>query len=159
MIRPRPMPPKPERPPKRGTPEWIQKKRAESRERFSSRRAKDRPTRSATQSKHEPRSTERPAYRKRLPARSERRKRLDVIYRVLRLLFLRRHLFCEACVVLDPGRKPRRATEVHHKSGRGKFYLAVWTWLAVCLHCHRWITDHGKQAEEKGLIVRVYEKH
>lgn len=159
MVRPRPMPPKPDRPPKRGTTEWIQKKRAEARARFSSRLAKDRATRSATPSKQKKRWRERSASRKRLPARSERRKRLDVIYTVLRLLFLRRHPFCEACALLDPERKPRRATEVHHVSGRGKFYLAIWTWLAVCLWCHRWITDNGKAAEAKGLIVRVYEKH
>jgi hypothetical protein len=142
------MPPKPERPPKRGTPEWIQRKIAERRERFARKREKARSTPSAT-----------PKPRKRLPRQSPGRRRLDAIYTVLRLLFLRRHPLCEACGALKPGTKPRAATEVHHKQGRGKFYLAVETWLAVCSGCHRWITDNGKAAERLGLLVRVYEKH
>lgn len=72
-----------------------------------------------------------------------------MIYKVFRILFLRRRPICEAC-------RTNRATQVHHKSGRGRFYLVVATWMAVCFKCHDWITRNGKAAAAKGWIVRVF---
>lgn len=42
------------------------------------------------------------------------------------------------------------ASEVHHKRGRGEYFLDVSTWLSVCRTCHVYITDHPKEAIERG---------
>jgi len=71
----------------------------------------------------------------------------DSVYFQLRIEFLTTHPTCEARL---PGCQCH-ATEVHHKKGRGVFYLVVSTWLAVCWKCHQWITEHSKEAIELGL--------
>lgn len=54
--------------------------------------------------------------------------------------------------------KGDEATDVHHKKGRGKYYLDRSTWLAVCRKCHRRITDNSKEAIELGLSVSRLKK-
>ena len=53
-------------------------------------------------------------------------------YKIVRDLFLKENVFCEAglkgCQV--------KSSEVHHKRGRGKNLCNVETFLAVCRHCH-----------------------
>ena len=83
---------------------------------------------------------------------SRRRKQEGEAYSILRKAFLEARPFCEAKV----GNCTHHASDVHHKSGRGRFYLDVTTWLPVCANCHRWITDHGRQAEALGLITRHF---
>jgi hypothetical protein len=48
------------------------------------------------------------------------------------------------------------ATQVHHTAGR-EGWLLCWIrhWLPVCEICHRWITDHGREAAERGWKVEV----
>lgn len=43
------------------------------------------------------------------------------------------------------------ATDVHHKKGRGVFFLEQNTWLPVCRSCHQWIEIHPKEAKELGF--------
>ena len=80
----------------------------------------------------------------------EKRKIENEEYFQLREIFLREHPNCEC------GRDGcrRKSGEIHHKKGRGKWYLVVEKWLAVARVCHRWITDHPKEAEQLGLIEK-----
>lgn len=86
---------------------------------------------------------------KRKPIRKVSKKREDqnAEYFRLREKFLKEHPKCEC------GRDGcrRKATEVHHTRGRGRYFLVVSTWLAVARVCHRWITDNEKAAKERGL--------
>lgn len=38
------------------------------------------------------------------------------------------------------------ATDVHHKKGRGEFFLNCFTWMAVCRKHHTWIETHPKES-------------
>ena len=40
----------------------------------------------------------------------------------------------------------------HHTRGRGRYYLAKETFMAVSNHWHRWIEDHKDQAIAKGWL-------
>ena len=71
----------------------------------------------------------------------------DSVYSKLRIDYLRDHPFCQASL---PGICNTKATDVHHKKGRGKFYLITVTWMAVCRQCHEWIETHPKDAKELG---------
>lgn len=44
-----------------------------------------------------------------------------------------------------------KASQVHHKKGRGIYLLDQSTWLPVCDGCHREITIHSAEAIEKGF--------
>jgi hypothetical protein len=81
---------------------------------------------------------------------SQRRQLEAPKYRALRSEFLSEHPLCEAklsgCAYWS--------CDVHHTAGRGRFLLAVETWLAACRSCHDWIERHRRQARELGLIVR-----
>jgi len=79
--------------------------------------------------------------------KSPKKKLEDRIYSGLRIIFLRDNPVCQAC--LDGC--AHNATEVHHKRGRGVWFLVVETWLAVCWRCHRWIEDHPDEAKELKL--------
>lgn len=51
---------------------------------------------------------------------------------------------------------PPASTEIHHKAGRsGANYLDESTWMACSSEGHRWITDHPKEAEARGWIIRT----
>ena len=45
----------------------------------------------------------------------------------------------------------QRATDVHHKKGRGKYHLDTSTWLPVCRNCHDWIETNPEDAKELGF--------
>lgn len=102
--------------------------------------------------------------RSRLAARSPKRRREEPIYRRLRLAFLRAHPWCELGARIAPVvpgwlcRGQRRANQVHHRRGRGRWYLVVEFWSASCAECHRFVTENGKTAEGLGLVERVYER-
>jgi len=68
-------------------------------------------------------------------------------YSKLRSAFLVVHSICQAKLVGCTG----KATDVHHKAGRGENHLNISTWLAVCRSCHRWIEEHPNEAKELGL--------
>lgn len=72
-------------------------------------------------------------------------------YAKQRKAFLEAHPWCEVCT--EPGDRRARATDIHHKKGRGKYLLDESTWLAVSREGHRWIHDHPKQAAELGYIL------
>lgn len=50
------------------------------------------------------------------------------------------------------------STEVHHKKGRGKYYLDVSKFLAVCHNCHVWITNHDIEAIKNGWSIKRLNK-
>ena len=70
-------------------------------------------------------------------------------YRKLRINFLEEKPMCQACL---PG-CTLKSTDVHHKKGRGKYYLDVSTWLSVCRSCHNWIEKNPVQAKELGFSI------
>lgn len=41
---------------------------------------------------------------------------------------------------------------VHHKRGRGKYYLVTSTWVTLCLNCHEYVHNHPKEAQALGLM-------
>ena len=44
-----------------------------------------------------------------------------------------------------------RATDVHHMAGRrGDALLDDTRWIALCRDCHRWVTEHPREAIEQG---------
>ena len=43
-----------------------------------------------------------------------------------------------------------KATDIHHKQGRGKYHLDTSTWLSVCRNCHNYIEHHPEEAKELG---------
>lgn len=50
----------------------------------------------------------------------------------------------------------RRATQNHHRRGRGRWYLDPRYFMSTCDEDHRWITDHGKEAEALDYIERIF---
>lgn len=82
--------------------------------------------------------------KKRLPSRSLKRKVQDVEYSKLRKQFLLDYPMCQAHL---PGCL-QVSSEVHHKKGRGKYYLDVSTWIALCHNCHVFIELHPDFAKE-----------
>jgi len=89
-----------------------------------------------------------PKIQKQIPAKSKKRAKLDEIYSKLRKIYLTDHPMCEASM---PGRCQANACDIHHKKGRGKWYLVVSTWMAVCRDCHQWIETHPIEATEMGF--------
>lgn len=82
---------------------------------------------------------------------SAKRKKEGRIYTKLRKQFLEDNPICQMRVQCEHA----RSTEVHHKKGRGKFYLDVTSWLASCFYCHKWENSHRNAAVELGLRERV----
>lgn len=71
----------------------------------------------------------------------------DRLYSKMRIVFLEEHPVCECGRAGCTG----IATQVHHKRGRGIWYLIVSTWLAVCDACHKWIGANSKEAMRLGF--------
>ena len=71
----------------------------------------------------------------------------DQVYSKLRKDYLTLYPVCKAKI---PG-CTSTATDIHHKAGRGKYYLITTTWISVCRSCHNWITEHSKEAIELGF--------
>jgi len=44
-----------------------------------------------------------------------------------------------------------KATDVHHKKGRGIYHLDVSTWMPLCRNCHAWIEENPSEAYELGF--------
>jgi hypothetical protein len=84
---------------------------------------------------------------KRISPRSSKRVKLDSEYSKLRLAFLYANSMCQAhlpnCGI--------QATDVHHSKGRGKYYLATNTWVALCRSCHQWLELHPFACKELGF--------
>ena len=56
------------------------------------------------------------------------------------------------CCLLLHGVGPR-ATEIHHREGRGRNYLNEETWLAVCRQNHERIHNNPSWARANGFLV------
>lgn len=87
---------------------------------------------------------------------SGKREALNLEYARLNSDFKRDHPTCEArvnqyCTFYS--------TEVHHKKGRNEYFLDTTTWLSVCRTCHIFITDHPKEAIERGWSESRLAKH
>lgn len=96
------------------------------------------------------RRKEKPLKRKKvtpLKFKSKKMSVLDTAYTKFRKQFLFNKPNCEAhldgCSL--------QSTDVHHKKGRGKYYLVMDTWLSVCRNCHIWIEENPIEAEELGF--------
>tara|TARA_B100001093_G_scaffold504253_1_gene559790 strand:- start:25 stop:312 length:288 start_codon:yes stop_codon:yes gene_type:complete len=76
---------------------------------------------------------------------SKARREASKIYLTLRQSFLADLPLCEVC-------EKEKSTDVHHKKGRGKYYLDVDTWLSVCRKCHDRIHVNPSWARENGFI-------
>jgi len=72
---------------------------------------------------------------------------INSAYVILRRKFMEKKPMCEAAL---PG-CGNNATDVHHKKGRGKYYLDVSTWLSTCRQCHSYIEEHPQEAIELGF--------
>ncbi len=96
--------------------------------------------------------------RKPMKQRSDKRVKDEKEYTRLRKEFLKEHPLCAVCLWrknIDLTVRVCKSTEVHHKAGRGKFYLRVGTWLAVCHGDHQSITNHRGWAEGLGFSLTV----
>ena len=85
---------------------------------------------------------------KRTPLRRVSKKRQKEMkeYSILRKEFLEKLPMCEVCM-------KAKTSDVHHRNGRGKYYMDVGTWLSVCRPCHDKIHKEPKWAREKGYLV------
>jgi len=61
-------------------------------------------------------------------------------------MFLKELPVCEACGV-------NASTDVHHRKGRGKYYLKMDTWMATCRGCHDRIHSYPIWARENGYLL------
>lgn len=84
---------------------------------------------------------------KRIPPVSAKMQKTMNEYTKKRTAFLAMYPYCQAklagCTC--------KASDIHHKAGRGENHNAISTWLAVCRSCHHWITENSKEAIELGF--------
>ncbi len=78
---------------------------------------------------------------------SDKRKKINAAYNVLRDQYMKAHPVCEARL---PG-CTYNSTECHHSRGRGEFMLDQTTYKALCEHCHRYVELHPIEAKKLGL--------
>ena len=79
--------------------------------------------------------------------RVSKKRRMDVVaYSRKRAQFLALHPECQVPECSQP------SNEVHHMKGRGRFYLAVSTWMACCPYHHRMIHQHPSWARAEGFM-------
>tara|TARA_R100000935_G_scaffold3572_3_gene9046 strand:+ start:8827 stop:9231 length:405 start_codon:yes stop_codon:yes gene_type:complete len=88
-----------------------------------------------------------PLQRKPINKKSKKMLILDQAYTKLRKKFMEANTMCQAALPCCSG----GSTDVHHKKGRGEYYLVVSTWLSVCRTCHTYIEEHPQEAKELGL--------
>lgn len=83
---------------------------------------------------------------RRINAVSKKRQRERREYLKLRSAYLLKFPACQfpKCI--------KSATEVHHKSGRGKNYLRQETWAGLCKEHHDWCHNNIAKARELGLM-------
>lgn len=83
---------------------------------------------------------------------SDKRKPLDLLYSKMRKDFLSKAENA-TCFAKLPGclnSLPENLT-IHHKKGRGRYYLDSTTWIPLCMTCHQWVEEHPAQAKELNL--------
>lgn len=83
---------------------------------------------------------------------STQRDKLNKIYTILCKELKPQHTKCETNL---PG-CTHKATEIHHMKGRRGLLLILSKYFAYhCPNCHRWVTDHSKEAVEIGLSLPI----
>ena len=80
---------------------------------------------------------------------SSKMSKINNEYSKLRREYLTEHQMCHAKI----HNCSLRATDVHHKKGRGKYHLDVDTWMPVCRSCHMWIETHPEEAKDLGFSI------
>lgn len=86
---------------------------------------------------------------------SEKTKSLKRLYTKVRKTFFQQEEN-QVCHVRVDGFCTIQATDVHHKAGRlGELLTNTSYFLPVCRHCHRYIHDNSKWAEENGYIIHL----
>ena len=77
---------------------------------------------------------------------SDRRKKEELLYSVVRKQYLKDNPNCEIC--------DSSIVEIHHKNGRnGKRIHDTKYFMTICRGHHIWIHEHPKEAREKGWLV------
>lgn len=83
-------------------------------------------------------------------SKSQRRKLSKYI--PIRDEFLRQNSSCQICPCR--GRRPNRATEVHHSRGRiGRLMCDTRFFVASCRDCREWPHEHPNEARSLGLLA------
>jgi arylamine N-acetyltransferase len=80
---------------------------------------------------------------------SSKMSKINNEYSKLRKEYLIEHQMCHAKIY----NCSLRATDVHHKKGRGKYHLDVGTWMPVCRSCHNWIEEHPEESKDLGFSI------
>lgn len=78
---------------------------------------------------------------------STRQQKLNAAYKALRDTFMKTHEVCQAQLDECTG----KATECHHKAGRGQYLLDDTKFMALCNNCHIWINEHNEAATTLGF--------
>ncbi len=86
--------------------------------------------------------------RKPIRSRSKQMSKRMVEYGKVRRLYLADNPWCEVCFTTQ-------ATEIHHMKKRGRYLLAVDTFLAVCRTCHNMIESSPSWAFGNGYSIRI----
>ncbi len=77
---------------------------------------------------------------------STKRGEQNIDYKIVRDEYLYQHHVCERCF--------KKATEVHHKSGRwGRLLTKKEFFMAVCRPCHTYIHEHPIESRERGWLI------
>ena len=83
--------------------------------------------------------------RKSLNRVSKKRREEFEEYKKLGTEFLKEGI-CERC-------GSHKKLDIHHKAGRGRFYLDIETWMAACRECHDYIHRYPIESREKGWLI------
>ena len=69
------------------------------------------------------------------------------VYNTRGRAYLRSHPVCEVC-------KKEPSSQIHHRARcHGRLLTQEENFMAVCITCHRHITDHGQWAKELGYKI------
>lgn len=91
-----------------------------------------------------------PKSQKPIKKQSDKRKKEDILYTVMRKQWLSDHPMCFMAI---PGICEKKATTIQHKKGRGKYYLDTRFWGSGCMPCHHYADTHPEEAFEKGWAI------
>lgn len=85
-----------------------------------------------------------------IPKKSSKKIIDDLAYSKLRKIFFSKEEN-QLCSVRLTDICTGQATDIHHKCGRGIYYLDIITWIPVCRHCHNFIENNPTRAKELGF--------
>lgn len=84
-----------------------------------------------------------------LKPKSKRLAKEGKLYTQLARKFLEENCYCQCAAKGCTG----HATQVHHKKGRGIWFLIVKYFMAVCDNCHKHIHNNDKESRENGWLL------